>query len=96
MENNKWENGPCGNLMLKRDGYHISYNEDPSASLIGFGGFFDLFGDNTKEETALCFNDNYLILNGDFRREYERCQSLGEAMAVYNKLKSKYGSEWSA
>lgn len=66
------------NLLAKGDGFFISYNnqknKDPLAETIE-----DFFGKPAKEpETAIVIIDGkgkdhntYLILNGDFRKEYE-------------------------
>ena len=61
----KWETGGPHNIMLKGDGFHISYNKDTDE----LGEF--LRGD-AHQETALVKDGKYYILNGDWREDYEK------------------------
>jgi hypothetical protein len=49
------------------------------------------------EETALYIRktDTWLILNGNFKREYERCQTLTQCIAIYSMYAPRYKSKWS-
>lgn len=73
------------NEVIQKRGFYISYNPAPN---IGYEG----------EETALVLEKRhhnlYFILIGDFRKQYEKCKTLKEAIAVFKKNKSKIGS-WS-
>lgn len=51
------------NYLLKTDWGYISYN-----NTLAKNGFFA--SDNGEEETALCHEDKFYILNGDWRKEY--------------------------
>lgn len=54
-----------GNHVLRKEDFYISYNNNP-------GGVISAFkGDGDNIETALCKDDKFYILNGDFRKEYE-------------------------
>jgi len=85
----KWRrNKEFGNYVLERDQFYISYQPtplSPSASL--------------PPETALVImNENgvkFLILEGDFRNEYEkRINSLEECIKFF-KENIKHKSKWS-
>lgn len=60
-----------GNSILKLDWGYISYCADPS------GGFPWFSGDDNMDETALCKDGQFFILNGDFRKEYEELGPKG-------------------
>lgn len=95
------------NIALQGDGFYISYNdatgqEDPllyetSKSMDALLGV--LLGQEVKrqEETAICFDDTFLILNGDFRKEYEKLvdKGLDACVEFYNKHKAELRSIWS-
>ena len=84
-----------GNELLESDGFYISYNSDPGM------GFSFLQGDNKSDETALVKEDDtdnqFRILNGDFREEFEAIIECGfeECLALYNKLSGDHDSSWS-
>ena len=83
VEEEKWEMIPAaGNFVLQRENYFISYNPSPVINLEGRG------------ETALCFADEYFILNGDHRSAYEQCKSLKECVEVF-KNNSNDAAFWS-
>lgn len=76
------------NATLSADDLFISHNPRPPAS--------------RSEETALHIRGEdggrgtYLILNGDFRDEYEAAfPDKGACLAVYEKHKAKHRSSWS-
>jgi hypothetical protein len=100
----EWKRGGGSDehFLLERDGFTISYNgkiaENP----------FDIMAEMMSEkitsrvggsETALiipapgeAFSRKFLILNGDFRKEYEKCSTVTEAEEVYQSLKGKHQS----
>lgn len=83
--NKKWEtHKDFANSIISRkdEGYYLSYNPDPLA------------GDSDETALYLYDSDEFLILNGDFREEYEKCKSLKECMEVYEKNK-KHRNIWS-
>lgn len=84
----KWIETSHGNLILEKEDFYISYNADPG------GGFSMLSGDE-NDETALCANDEFYILNGDHRQEYEGIvdQGVEACLDYYNKTQGK--SSWS-
>lgn len=89
----KWEKLKR-NSMLSGEGFYVSYNPDPSSSELG--AFMDWGSDNGGPETALVVDGVFLILNGDFRKEYEIAHPDIEACrAVYEKHKGKHDSSWS-
>ncbi|KAB2916169.1 MAG: hypothetical protein F9K23_08645 [Bacteroidetes bacterium] len=49
------------------------------------------------KETALYITkkDCYLMLDGDFRKEFEACANLMQCLLVYKRLAKKYRSKWS-
>lgn len=66
------DSGPFGvNYVLDLDGFHISFNERPG------GGFAFFESDDGGAETALVKGDDFFILNGDFRADYERLADGG-------------------
>mgnify|MGYP001576964544 CR=1 FL=1 len=77
------------------DESYVSFNPNPCA---GFN-FWQNSGGNS--ETALVnkslpFEENFLIIDGDFREEYETCTTYEEARVVFEKLKAEHGEgEWS-
>ena len=89
-----------GIYVLFGDGYRITYN--PS-TLYTFNyrkmrdPDFQFEEDVDAEETSLYIQeyDCYLILNGDFRKEYEQCATLKQCLLVYRKYASRHKSQWS-
>lgn len=88
------------NIELRGDGWHVSYNRHTGA----FGGIItelanSMGGDlHDGEETALydAETEVFRILEGDFRKEYERAYPSGfsACLKVYEKNK-KHRSNWS-
>lgn len=68
---------PCGNSLMSRDGYRVSFNPSPGM------GFSTFAADDGGAETALIVDGEYLILNGDFREEYERCETLDDCLRFF-------------
>lgn len=72
-----------GNELLEGDGFYVSFNPDPNQHPLAdvLSNLAQMCsGDETftesQAETALCIKQpngrvKYLILNGDFRRDYE-------------------------
>lgn len=83
-------------LILQGEGFYISYN--PRCGDFGMSIFG---GGEITEETALVKEGEdkaYYILNGDFRKQYEKLFPLGfdECYKLYLKNKKKHGSGWSS
>lgn len=95
----KWIITDTGVHMLLGIGYRISYNpsilytmnlkriKDPK---------FTFEEDEDVEETAFYINstDSYLILEGDFRKAYERCKNIEECRQVFRKYSPMYRSKF--
>lgn len=91
-----------GNFILEsEDGkFFISFNDfkDTPDYAVAFLNFADHFSGVARQaETALCLYDKtsncqYLVLNGDFRKEYEEVIDKGYevCLEVYNKLKGEH------
>lgn len=93
-----------GNYILSvEEGWWVSYNDmtTPNPMLDAVQMVGDLIGLKAKdEETALrTINGNYLVLNGDFRDQYEKACEGGDAytacLAVYEKNRASAKSDWS-
>lgn len=91
------------NMILSNDDFRISYNpvagakkaDDLGAVAQLIGGLINGEGD-PQEETALYDNKTWRILKGDFRKEYENVfPNWDKCLAVYDRHKAKYRSEWS-
>lgn len=94
-----------GNVILDYEWGMISYNGDIEKTLkdntndIGIVAqeFGTSIGMETKKmETALYTKKDgaWRILNGDFRKQYEKCKTLAEMIKFYEDNK-KYKSDWS-
>lgn len=90
-----WEATPQGTFILRGIGYFISYNPSVESTFLINQELYD--EDTDCEETALSIQETgqYLILNGDFRNEYESCQTLDECLLIYHKYAPLYKSKWS-
>lgn len=65
-----WVRMPSGrNICLYGDGFYISYN--------GGNWEFSGFAGDDYDETAICKDDKFYILNGDFREKYEALLDKG-------------------
>lgn len=95
-----WVDTGRGNLVYEQKTFTISYNPNivPNVFdtfLVGLGEAEDRVG---KDETALFTIKSqkmWRILNGDFRKEYEKCKTISSALKVYNKYKAKNRSDFS-
>jgi hypothetical protein len=78
-------------FVLHGDGFAISYNPSCRA---GDANFYHGFDD---KETAIVKDDEYFILNGDHRKEYEALISKGfEACKKYYDSHQDQRSMWSS
>ena len=95
-----FEKNPNGgtNYVLEGDGFYLSFNAAPCADMSFFRS------DSGGSETALAVEDGkpdggtlWLILNGDFRKEYEEAFARGieGCLAVYESHRSTKRSSWS-
>ncbi len=81
------------NYLLQGKGFHISYNPNPGASVMG-----EIWGsDDGGPETALCHEGKFFILNGDYRESYEKLVPLGyeECKRFYDQQAAHAESSWS-
>ncbi len=92
----KWisKNG-CPNIILKGKGFFISYLANSNWS-----GIQSFRGDGGSDETALVnpkAKIEYLILNGDFKKDYEKLINKGylACKKFYNSKKEEFDSSWS-
>lgn len=105
----KWKQ-LTSNQVLNGVGFYISYNRNTAAGHLAgsltnlankvapLAGLESTFDDG--EETALCIkkggDQEWLILKGDFRKEYELAfPSIKKCRAVYEKHKESARSQWS-
>ncbi len=77
-------------VMSVTDTCYVSYNLHPCE------GMPFLISDNSGSETALCIDGTCLILNGDYRCEYQEAAKKGVegCLDVYTRNKA-YRSSWS-
>lgn len=96
----RWVLTKNGVHVLVRDGYLISYNPSTLNTFRQYKlknpAFLFEETDDTKE-TALYIpkKDCYLVLNGDFRKDFEACANLMQSLLMYKQLARKYRSKWS-
>lgn len=93
---NRWyEVGDTQRLV--GDGFFISYNPDTSQIGVDEATGIDMAGDEPRE-TALCREIACLILNGDWRQQYEDRVDEGwdACYQFYLAKKAIYGSTWSS
>ena len=87
---------PIGNERHELDGENfVSYRDfvanDP---FMGFPSFApDAEAD--QEETALNYNEEWFILNGDHRSAYEKATTGDAAIVIYQELETAHRSSWS-
>lgn len=86
------QNRNADNYVLEGDGFFISYNSCPWAGVSIFES------DTGGAETALVIENKYKILNGDFRKEYEKLapKGLDACLKFYDEKKGEFGSSWSS
>lgn len=78
----QWESMGA-NEVLHREGFYISYNPNT----------YDIPGKKSPE-TALCVDDKFYILKGDFRKEYEKVEDYKSSKEIFDK-NIKHKSSWS-
>jgi hypothetical protein len=85
----RYVGGPARNEVLDGDGFYISY-----ANTAAMGGWS---GDGDGIETALVKNGNFKILNGDFRKQYEKLAPEGfdACLRFYEQQSAHADSTWS-
>jgi len=89
------------NDVLAGEGFHVSYIHRTGANTKAFTEIFNQLGEEVKdgEETALYLEEEklWLILEGDFRKQYEKAfpKGIEACRAVYNK-NIKHRSNWSS
>lgn len=84
----QWEYAGSGNYVLDGDGFYISYS--PNTSMLG-----PFSGDGGGDETALCKDGTFLVLNGDFRDDYENLMNdYDKCLEFYESKKEEFGSSW--
>lgn len=95
----KWKKTGMGNVILEAEWGRVSYN--PSTGASHAGGFLtrlgNAFGGELVDgaETALYNEKTWMILTGDFRKEYEKAfPSLEKCIEVYERNKDKRNN-WS-
>lgn len=102
----KWKDQGGDNRILTGKGFYISYlnpNKISNSLKTGILGTFDVMSEllGVKQyrriETALVKGDSFLILTGDFRKEYEKVLKKGydACLKVYKSNKAKHRNNWS-
>ena len=83
------------NEVLEGDGFYISFLPN-TRNFMGFESKLFAGDDKGQGETALVKDGTYLILNGDYRKEYEEAVPNGyeACRAVYESHQHK-ASSWS-
>lgn len=91
----EWTTTHMGNKIVHGEGFMVSYNDFLNISGNTLGSAMG--SDNRSAETALCFDNTYLILNGDFRKEYEAVidEGLDACKKVYEAHSETNNSSWS-
>ena len=97
MAKKKWKHIPAdgifnagpGNYILEGDGFYVSYAPDTSGSFLARSGDAD--------ETALCKDGTFLILKGDWRKQYEPLVDQGyeACVALFRANEAGHRSQWS-
>jgi len=97
MKKIQWENG-SNNLILKGEDFYISYNPQTGIDHTFFTDLGNMMGGDLKdgEETALCYDGRFDILEGDFREEYEEAfpGGLEACKRVFKKHEESNRSNW--
>ena len=89
-KNNKWKKLGAGNLVLDLGKYYISFNDFCVPVMLRI-----FKSDDNRSETALIKNDKYYILNGDFRKDYEKFKTFKECKKFFDSKKDEFQSNWS-
>lgn len=108
MSTTGWKATDSNNLVLDYKDFYISYNPNTyEASAMAMEKnvlSFDIeklgnvLGHKSNgEETALCCytSGSFLILNGDFRKEYEEIgDNLEKAISFFRSKEAEFNSDW--
>lgn len=91
-----WKEMPTGNMVLEKEGFFISYQPNEVILAMPVASFK---ADGSGGETAVCIRDTeisnpYWILNGDFRKDFEKAETLKDCYDILKKNWSKISS-WS-
>lgn len=77
----KWKKTSGWNYVNIRKGFYLSYNP------------ITLDFTRPPGETAICIgkipNKNFFILNGDFRKQYDKCETLADCLKFFIKNESE-------
>lgn len=97
---NRWVITKNGIHILVKAGYLISYNPSTLQTfklykLKNPAFRFDETTDTKETALYIAKKDCYLVLDGDFRKEFEACANLMQCLLVYKQLALKYRSMWS-
>ncbi len=91
----KWKQPPSrmsisNNALLEGDGFYISY-----ATALGLRTIAMFASDDNSDETALVIEGKFYILNGDYRKDYEKLVDQGpeKCLAFYHQHDNQ--SSWS-
>lgn len=100
MEKIEFEPTGAGNYILSTDWGRVSYNPNTATGHMGIfiTHLLNDLGQNVEdgEETALYADDIWMILTGDFRKEYlEAFPNKKKCIAVYKKYKKKFRNNYS-
>ncbi len=71
------------NMTITKDGWWLSYNASPHLNC------------DNKPELAICYDNEFYILLGDFRKEFEDL-NLKEALTKFIEYADDYIGFWSA
>lgn len=90
-------NSRSGNYILYGDGFFLSYNPSTQYTFRRNRKGFQYLDEPDTEETALYITQtgSWLILNGDFRKEFEVCVTANQCKTVFKRYVSKYRSSFS-
>jgi hypothetical protein len=96
----RWKITNNGVHVLDRVGYRISYNPSTLHTFRWYKSKhtefqFEKFTDSKETALYIAKKDCYLVLDGDFRKEFEACANLMECLLMYKQLAQKYRSKWS-
>jgi len=97
----RWLLSDSGVYMLIGNGYRITYNPSTIYTLNKQkikDPLFKFDQDEDTEETSLYINatDSYLILEGDFRKEYQKCDTVEQCKNVFKIYEPWYRSKYSS
>jgi len=75
---------------------YVSFNPSIGGSVYNsFGQMLGLNNQVGKPETALYLESKWYILNGDFRQDIMKCNTIESVKELFIELYNNYGSNWS-